>query len=92
MACAWGTLISYGTMMVISYLAGQKYYPIKYNLRSILVFTFLALSLYFISSTYSGMNNKMLKLILNNALLFIFAFVFYKLEFDNLKKLKHLDS
>ena len=92
MACAWATLASYGAMMVASYLLGQKYYPIKYNLRSIFVFTFLALGFYFISTIYSSMENIYIKLILNNILLALFALIFYKLEFDNLKKLKHLES
>ncbi len=92
MACAWATLASYGFMMVTSYVFGQKYYPVKYNLRSIFVFTFLALSFYFLSTLYSGMENTIIKLILNNILLAIFAFIFYKLEFDNLKKLKQIES
>ncbi|MBI3520340.1 MAG: oligosaccharide flippase family protein [Bacteroidetes bacterium] len=92
MACAWATLASYGIMMVTSYILGQKYYPIKYNLRSISVFTFLALGFYFISTCYSDMESTILKLILNNILLGLFALIFYKLEFDNLKKLKHLES
>ncbi len=92
MACAWATLASYSTMMVISYILGQKYYPIKYNLRSIFVFTFLALGFYFISTLYSDMESTIIKLILNNILLGLFAFIFYKLEFDNLKKLKNLEQ
>lgn len=92
MACAWGTLASYSVMMVISYVLGQKYYPIKYNLRSIFVFTFLALGFYFISLLYKGMESTILKLVLNNLLLALFAWIFYKLEFDNLKKLKHLEA
>ena len=91
MACAWATLASYATMMVISYIAGQKYYPMNYNLRSISVFTILALTLYVISLSYSGMNSTAFKLALNNGLLLIFTFLFYKLEFDNLKKMKHLE-
>ncbi len=92
MACAWATLASYATMMVISYITGQKYYPIKYNLRSVFVFTFIALSLYFISTMYADINNKKIQLIINNFLLFVFAYLFYKLEFDNLKKLRQLEA
>lgn len=92
MACAWATLASYGTMMLISYILGQKYYPIKYNLRSIFVFTFLALGFYTISTLYTGMESTIIKLVLNNTLLALFAWIFYKLEFDNLKKLKHLEA
>ncbi len=92
MACAWATLITYFVMMVLSYFLGQKHYPVKYNLRSILVFTFLALVLYFISTLYSDMQTVLLKLTFNNILLLLFAWIFYKLEFDNLKKLKHLEE
>lgn len=92
MACAWATLASYGTMMIASYILGQKYYPVKYNLRSIFVFAFLALGFYFISLLYSEMENTILKLVLNNILFTLFAFIFYKLEFENLKKLKHFES
>lgn len=92
MACAWATLASYSIMMVISYLLGQKYYPVKYNLRSIFVFTSLALGFYFISTTYSAMESTIIKLVLNNILFALFAWIFYKLEFDNLKKLKHLEE
>ncbi len=91
-ACAWATLASYFVMMVVCYALGQKYYPIKYNVRSIFVFTFLALCLYAVSVTYSNLQNTVLKLILNNLLLALFVFIFYKLEFDNLKKIKQIEN
>lgn len=34
-AAAWATLAAYGSMMVISYLLGRKYYPVPYNLKLI---------------------------------------------------------
>jgi O-antigen/teichoic acid export membrane protein len=88
MACAWATFAAYGTMMVISYILGQKYYPVKYNLRVISVFFFLAIGFYFLSFLWQGLYNKYLKLILNNLLVLLFVFFFYKLEFSNLKKFK----
>lgn len=42
MACAWGGFAGYGTAMVISYVVGQKYYPIDYPLKDILNYVFLA--------------------------------------------------
>ena len=77
--------------MILSYLLGQKYYPIKYNLRSIFVFTFLALGLYFISITYSQLDSIIIKVILNNLLFSFFAFAFYKLEFENIKNIKYTE-
>jgi O-antigen/teichoic acid export membrane protein len=35
MAAAWATLAAYGSMMVISYFLGKKYYPVPYNLKKI---------------------------------------------------------
>ena len=90
MACAWATLGSYGIMMVISYYLGQKYYPINYNLRSISVFSLLALGLFAISKTYSGIDSKLIIIILNNVLFGVFIYAFYILEFDNLKKIKQI--
>jgi O-antigen/teichoic acid export membrane protein len=86
MACAWATFAAYGIMMVISYVLGQKYYPVKYNVRAISVFFALAVGLYFLSLVWQGLDNKYLKLILNNLLVVLFVFFFYKLEFSNLKK------
>ncbi|MDZ4665228.1 MAG: oligosaccharide flippase family protein [Bacteroidota bacterium] len=86
MACAWATFAAYGIMMVISYIIGQKYYPVKYNVRAISVFFILAVGLYLISLVWQDLDNKYLKLILNNLLVVLFVFFFYKLEFSNLKK------
>ena len=89
MACAWATLAAYGSMMVISYFLGQKHFPVKYNLRSMLFFFFVALGFYFISLTYNSLSNIVIKLILNNLLVLLFAWLFYKLEFANLKNVKN---
>lgn len=35
MAAAWATLAAYGSMMVISYFLGRKYYPVPYNIKKI---------------------------------------------------------
>ena len=42
MACAWAGVAGYGTAMVLSYYVGQRYYPIRYPLKSIAVYVFLA--------------------------------------------------
>ena len=48
-ASAWATLIVYGLQMVASYWLGQKYYPIKYNLRKFCLYFGLALLIFFIT-------------------------------------------
>ncbi|MDD4819553.1 MAG: oligosaccharide flippase family protein [Flavobacteriales bacterium] len=42
MAAAWAHLITYASMMIVSYFLGQKYYPIPYNIPKILLFLALA--------------------------------------------------
>ena len=46
MACAWAGFAAYGVSMVISYVAGQKYYPIRYPLRDIAFYAVLAVALF----------------------------------------------
>ena len=87
-ASAWATLAAYAGMMILSYVLGQKYFPIKYNIRAMTVYTVLALGFYAISLTYSGMENTILKVILNNLFVAFFVFILFKLEFNSLKKLK----
>ena len=86
-ASAWATLAAYSGMMVLSYVLGQKYFPIKYNIKAIMVYTVIALGFYFISLTYGEMENIVLKVILNNLFVAFFVFILYKLEFSNIKKL-----
>lgn len=38
MGSAWVSMLAYFVMMVISYVLGQKYYPIPYNLKRILLY------------------------------------------------------
>jgi len=50
---AWATLTVYFLMMVASYFLGQRYYPIKYNLRKVLAFLIGALILFGIDKLIS---------------------------------------
>ena len=47
-ACAWGGLVGYGVAMVISWLVGQRKYPIDYDYRTIVTFGVVAGAYYFI--------------------------------------------
>lgn len=87
-ACAWATLAAYATMMIVSWYLGQKHLPIRYNIRAMSVFLILSIGFYMISLIYSGMDNVIVKVILNNLFVILFAWLFYKLEFSNLKNIK----
>ena len=45
---AWAALIAYAAVMIISYFAGQHYYPIRYPLAKIGGYTLLTTALYYI--------------------------------------------
>lgn len=47
MACAWAGFLGNATAMVLSYLVGQKKYPINYPLKSIAVYVVLAAVLFY---------------------------------------------
>ena len=72
MACAWGGFAGYGVAMLLSYFVGQKYYPIDYPIKDMLVYTLLAAVL-FVGITYS---NKLLgfwpAILVNTVLVVIF--------------------
>ncbi len=46
MACAWGGFAGYATAMTLSYVIGQRKYPINYPMRSILTYVALTVVLY----------------------------------------------
>ncbi len=46
-ACAWTTLAAYGSMTLISYFMGQKYFPVPYNVRKLLSYLGVMLLLFF---------------------------------------------
>lgn len=50
MGSAWATFICYAAMMVVSYLIGQKYFPIDYNLKKFFGYLCLAIILYLLST------------------------------------------
>ena len=49
MACAWASFAGNGLIMLLSYAVGQKYYPIKYDLKSLFFYLSIAMLLYCIA-------------------------------------------
>ncbi len=83
-ASAWATLIVYFLQMVASYVLGQKYYPIKYNLRKFGLYLGLAIVLFLIANTLN-VENSTLKFFINNTLILVYIGVVYSLEKENIK-------
>ena len=84
-ACAWATLIVYAAQMVASYLLGQRYYPIKYNLRKFALYLGLSLLIFWLTRLVD-IGNAYLKFFVHNGLICFFLLVVWSLDFRNLKK------
>jgi O-antigen/teichoic acid export membrane protein len=52
MACAIATILCYGFMMVLSYLLGQKHYPVPYAWKKILAYIAVCLILFGLHQAY----------------------------------------
>lgn len=68
MASAWVSLIAYASMMVLSYLWGQKNYPIPYNLKKNLAYIISSVVIVYISFSIFNRN-----IWIGNALFIAFA-------------------
>lgn len=78
-ASAWATMIVYGAQMTASYLLGQKYYPIKYNVRKFGLYFGFALILFFVAKTIA-IEDGILQFIVNNTLILVFVLLVYMME------------
>jgi O-antigen/teichoic acid export membrane protein len=79
MGSAWATLACYTAMMCLSYLIGQKYYPIPYNLKKFFGYIGLALVLYGISAL-APFEQKLTGIGFNLLLLGVFIITVYLIE------------
>lgn len=80
MACAWAGFAGYGTAMVMSYMVGQRKYPIAYPVREIGAYVVLAVVL-FLGMTMANRCLGVLPALGVNCLLFL-VFVVYLCKRD----------
>lgn len=81
MASAWATFFCYGTMMVVSYLWGQRIYPVPYATKKLIAYFVIALLVYGI--------NHILHLVSTNqpfnylfATILLFAFIVFVVRIE----------
>jgi O-antigen/teichoic acid export membrane protein len=72
MACAWGGFAGYGVAMLLSYFVGQKYYPIDYPLKDMLLYTVLAAVLFAGITWVNAHLGFWLALVVNTVLVLVF--------------------
>jgi O-antigen/teichoic acid export membrane protein len=72
-ACAWATFFCYGGMMVLSYIWGQKVYPIPYKWKKLVAYFVIVIALFFVQ--------KLIILFWDNAIFSIAIGVFFLLVY-----------
>lgn len=86
MGSAWATFICYASMMVLSYLIGQKYFPIEYSLKKFFIYLGLSVSLY-LFSTIIVIDMLVLSMLFHTFLILVFLGVVIFIERISLKSL-----
>ena len=81
-AAAWATLGAYGSMMVVSYFLGKKYYPVPYDMKRIGVYLILS-TLIAATSFYIFPGNYLVAI----PLLLLFMGIIYFSEKDQIIKI-----
>ncbi|MEX2588630.1 MAG: polysaccharide biosynthesis C-terminal domain-containing protein [Chitinophagales bacterium] len=82
MGSAWATLIAYVSMVIMTALAGHKYYPVKYNWEKITLYILTALALYLLSANLDLLfqMETTTRLLINTILLLPFILLIWILE------------
>ena len=80
MASAWASFACYSVMMLVSYFFGQKYMPIRYDLKSMGLYLVLTLAL-FGASFLVQTDSMPVNLAYRTALLAVFIVVLIKRDF-----------
>lgn len=82
MACAWASVVANGGVMLISYILGQHYYPVSYDLRRLALYTLLTVVLYAVQwgIAVSFPSAPILRMVFNTLLLLLFLGIVYRYE------------
>ncbi len=71
MGCAIATVLCYGSMTVLCYILGQRYYYIPYRIRAVLLHLGIGIALVIIGSYLSDFEDFWLNIFTKNALLLL---------------------
>ncbi|MBQ8713736.1 MAG: lipopolysaccharide biosynthesis protein [Prevotella sp.] len=78
MACAWGGFAGYGVAMLISYVVGQKYYPIDYPLKDIALYVCLTIVAFAVMVFVRDSQSLWVSLAVNTLFILLFMGVIIK--------------
>ena len=81
MACAWGGVAGYGTAMVLSYLVGQKKYPIDYGVAHLMKYVVTTIVIYVIMACVTSSFHVAVQLLVNTLLIILYLALVVKMDF-----------
>ncbi len=81
MASAWATFLCYGSMMVISYIWGQKEYPIPYAWKKLVAYMVIALALFGLHKLLNNWTHNLIYNLTTATILFL-AFIWFILQVE----------
>lgn len=85
MGAAWATLTAYGSMLVLSYVLGQKHYPVPYDIKRIGIYLISSIGMSSLSIIYfKG------EFIVNTVFLALFLVLIYTLERKDIQRMLKL--
>jgi len=88
MACAWATFTCYGSMMVVSYVWGQKHYLIPYAWKKLLAYIVIVVLIFFIHKGITILYKpEWFSLIVATLLFSFFTWFIMQVERKEVKKL-----
>jgi len=76
---AWATLICYISMIIVTYFMGQKFYPIKYDLKNIGLYFFIAIIIYF-TNQLLDIDSFVIQMVISTLMIGLYAIFIYKKE------------
>jgi O-antigen/teichoic acid export membrane protein len=91
MASAWATFLCYGSMMVISYMWGQRVYPVPYAWKKLVAYMVIVALLYFIFIGLTGLwPNRVFSLCLGTLFLVAYGLFILRVERREFRRLPYL--
>ena len=81
MACAWAGFTAYAISMIISYVIGQRYYPVNYPLGSMAFYTVIAAILYAAIAYSNSHLSPILAIAVNTIIIGLYLLLIIKREF-----------
>ncbi len=76
LACAWSGLLAYTVAMLLSYIVGQKYYPIDYKLKDLAKYVIVLISSYFMINFSNSYMPQPYYIFVNNIIVVLFMCIF----------------